>query len=253
MTAMWTGALRQGAALERSFGDAARARQSDTRADAARAAIREHCWDADRGLFADDGDRKVFSQHMNVFAVLYDIATPEEARAILDRVTVRGKGIDAPPGMYSPSYYFAWYLARAFEHAGRPGHYFELLESWRELLPLNYTTWPETRDQPRSDTHAWSAHPTADLLRVVAGIRSDAPGYGRVRIAPVLGNLTSLDATAVTPHGAVNVSYRIAGGKLSAVIDRPAVLPGTFTWNGRSYPLTQVHSRFQLPLPSTAQ
>ena len=81
-------------------------------------AIRAHCWDAGRGLFADDADRQVFSQHMNVFAVLYDIATPAERAGILERVTVPGKGIDAPPGMYASSYYFAWYLVRAFEHAG---------------------------------------------------------------------------------------------------------------------------------------
>jgi hypothetical protein len=253
MTAMWSGALRQGAALEQSFGDAARAAEFKTKADGARAAIRAHCWDATRGLFADDGDRKVFSQHMNVFAVLYDIAAPEEARAILERVTVREKGIDAPPGMYSSTYYFAWYLARAFEHVGMPERYFELLGSWRELLALNYTTWPETRDQPRSDTHAWSAHPTADLLRFVAGIRPDAPAYGRVRIAPVLGNLTSLDATAATPRGPVKVSYRVTGNQLTAVIDRPAALPGTFNWAGKSYPLTKVHSRLQLPLPGTTQ
>jgi hypothetical protein len=252
MTAMWSGALRQGAALERSFGDATRAKEFKTKADRARAAIREHCWDATRGIFADDGDRKVFSQHMNVFAVLYDVATPEEARAILDRVTVRDKGIDAPAGMYGPTYYFAWYLARAFEHVGMPERYFELLETWRGLLAYNYTTWPETRDQPRSDTHAWSAHPTADLLRFVAGIRPDAPAYGRVSITPVLGNLTSLDATAVTPHGPVKVSYRIAGNKLSAVIDRPAALPGTFTWLGKSYPLTRAHNRLELPLPSAS-
>jgi hypothetical protein len=252
MTAMWSGALRQGAALEQSFGDAARAAEFKTKADGARAAIRAHCWDATRGLFADDGDRKVFSQHMNVFAVLYDIAAPEEARAILERVTVREKGIDAPPGMYSPTYYFAWYLARAFEHAGMPERYFELLASWRELLAFNYTTWPETREQPRSDTHAWSAHPTADLLRYVAGIRPDAPAYGRVSIAPELGTLTSLDATAATPHGTVKVSYRISGSKLKVVIDRPVALPGTFIWLGASYPLSRVRTRLELPLHSAA-
>jgi alpha-L-rhamnosidase len=190
----------------------------------------------------------VFSQHMNVFAVLYDIATPEEAAAILDRVTVRGGGIDAPPGLYSPTYYFAWYLARAFEHVGKPERYFELLQSWRDLLALNYTTWPETREQPRSDTHAWSAHPTADLLRLVAGIRPDAPAYGRVRIAPVLGQLTSLDATAITPRGPVKVSYRVEGSRLYAEIHRPTNLPGSFVWRGKTYPLPKARTRLQLAL-----
>ena len=248
MTAMWLGALKQGEALERRFGDSARAADFQAKSDHARNSIRQHCWVAEKGLYADDGDRKVFSQHMNVFAVLYDVATREEAPAILERITLPGRGIDAPDGMYSPTYYFAWYLARAFEHAGLAHRYFDLLHSWRELLPLNYTTWPESRDQPRSDTHAWSAHPTADLLRVVAGIGPGAEGYSRLRIEPVLGPLTSLDATAATPKGAVKVSYRVSGGKLTAVIDRPAELPGAFVWRGKEFPLTRVHTRLDLPL-----
>ena len=99
--------------------------------------------------------------------------------AILEKVTLRDRGIDAPAGMYAPTYYFAWYLVRAFEHVGNAERYFDLLKTWRDLLALNYTTWPESRDQPRSDTHAWSAHPTADLLGIVAGIRPAAPGYSR--------------------------------------------------------------------------
>jgi hypothetical protein len=254
MTAMWVGALRQGAELERRHGDTAHATRFDARADEARTAIRANCWVPERGLFADDGDRAVFSQHMNVFAVMYDIATPEEAPAILERISVPGHGIDAPAGMYQSSYYFAWYLARAFEHAGCADRYFDLLKSWRDLLALNYTTWPESRDQPRSDSHAWSAHPTADLLGLVAGIRPAAPGFARLRVEPVLGPLTSLDATAATPAGPVKVSYRVAGGKLTAVIDRPASLPGEFVWGGKSYPLDKPRTRLVLvhQQPTTA-
>ncbi len=247
MTAMWVGALRQGENLEKALGEARRAGEYAAKAFRARDAIRRHCWVAERGLFADDSDRKVFSQHMNVFAVLYDIAEPAERRAILERITVPGKGIDAPPGMYAASYYFAWYLVRAFEHAGLPEKYFELLQSWRDLLPLNYTTWPETREQPRSDTHAWSAHPTADLLAIVAGIQPGAPGYSRLRVAPTLGSLTALDAAAATPKGLVTVHYRIADGALNAEVERPGGLPGEFVWRGERHPLTEKVTRLKLP------
>jgi hypothetical protein len=247
MTAMWVGALRQGAAHESALGEAAQAEWDAARADDARRAIRAHCWDEGRGLFADDADRQVFSQHMNVFAVLYDIATPAEAPAILDRLTVPGRGIDAPAGMYTSTYYFAWYLARAFEHAGLAARYLGLLDSWRALLDLHYTTWPESRGDTRSDTHAWSAHPTADLLGIVAGIQPAAPGYARLRIAPALGNLASLDATAATPHGPVSVRYRVADDTLIADIERPASLPGEFIWHGQRHPLTRTHTTLKLP------
>jgi alpha-L-rhamnosidase len=247
MTAMWVGGLRQGAELEAVYGDPAQARENDRRAQRARRAIREHCWSADRGLFADDGDRTVFSQHMNVFAVLYDIADRDEMRPILERITLPDKGIDAPPGMYTSTYYFSWYLVRAFEHAGLQDRYFALLQTWCDLLKLNYTTWPESRGDTRSDTHAWSAHPTADLLGLVAGIRPAAAGYSRLRVAPVLGHLRSLDATAATPHGPVTVRYRVANGRLAADITRPSTLPGEFVWLGKSYLLTRTRTRLELP------
>jgi alpha-L-rhamnosidase len=249
-TVLWLGALRQGAALETAYGDKQQAAADTANADAARAAIRAHCWDAGRGLFADNSDFSMFSQHMNALAVLYDVATREEAPAILDRITVPGHGIDAPDGMATTTYYFSWYLVRAFEHAGLASRYPGLLKNWRDLLELHFTTWPEKRGDTRSDTHAWSAHPTADLLGVIAGIRPAAPGYARLRVAPVLGDLTALDATAATPKGAVSVRYQIAGGKLIADITRPDALPGDFVWNGEHHALKAVHSHFVLPKAS---
>ena len=172
MTAMWVGALRQGAQLEAAHGDATRAAGSTRESRHARAPrSASTAGMPGRGLFADDGDRQVFSQHMNVFAVLYDIATPRRgaghprthhrarARASMRRPACTRRPTTSRGTWCAPS------STRACSD-----RYFELLQNWRDLLALNYTTWPESRDQPRSDTHAWSAHPTADLLGIVAGI-----------------------------------------------------------------------------------
>jgi len=246
-TLLWLGALRQGAALETAYGDKEQAAADTAHADAARDAIRAHCWDKAKGLFADNADFTLYSQHMNLLAVLYDVAPADQQQAILERITVPGHGIDAPDGMFTTTYYFAWYLVRAFEHAGLADRYPALLKNWRDLLDLHYTTWPESRGETRSDTHAWSAHPTADLLGIVAGIQPDAPGYARLRVAPVLGDLTALDAAAATPRGKVSVRYAINGDTMAAEIDRPAGLPGDFVWKGKHYPLTDTHSRFTVP------
>jgi alpha-L-rhamnosidase len=192
------------------------------------------------------GPQAAQSAHEHIGGAV-DAATPEEAAASLDRITVPGHGIDAPDDHYTSTDYFAWYLVRAFEHAGKTDRYPALLQTWRDLLALHYTTWPESRGETRSDTHAWSAHPTADLLRLVAGIGPAAPGYGRLKVSPNLGDLTSLDAAAATPKGKVSVRYTIKGDSLTAQIDRPVALPGEFVWKGKSYPLTVTHSRFVLP------
>lgn len=253
MTVLWLGALRQAADLEAAQGDASLAASDRAKASAAREAIRNLCWNAQRGLFADNPDfasphTARYSQHMNALAVLYDVATKEEAPGILERITVPGRGIDAPDGMFAMTYYFAWYLVRAFEHAGLADRYHALLWNWRDMLTLHYTTWPESRGKTRSDTHAWSAHPTTDLLGIVAGIRPGSPGYARLRIEPHLGALKMLDATAATPHGPVSVRYRVKGGKLQVEINAPRGLPGDFVWNGRSHALTGMRTRLSLDI-----
>ncbi|AIT06208.1 hypothetical protein MC45_07180 [Sphingomonas taxi] len=248
MSVSWLGALQQGARIEAALGDRARGEADAAKAEAVKQAIRTRCWVPARGLFADNPDGTVFSQHMNALAILYDVATPEEARAILDRIVAPGKGIDAPAGLFTTSYYFAWYLAQAFVHAGQGDRYLRLLDTWRDLLKLNYTTWPEERGDTRSDSHAWSAHPTADLLGIVAGIGPGEAGYRSVRIAPALGDLKRVDATAATPAGPVRVRYRVKGSSMTAEITRPASLPGSFAWRGRNYSLSRPTTRLTLPL-----
>ena len=58
------------------------------------------------------------------------------------------------------------------------------------MLDLGLTTWAETPEPTRSDSHAWSAHPNYDLLTTVAGVEPATPGFATVRIQPHLGTLT---------------------------------------------------------------
>ncbi|MCB2066623.1 MAG: hypothetical protein KDE15_08300 [Erythrobacter sp.] len=249
---VWLGAFRDGALIEQDFGDAANAASYRSTAAEITQGLRQHCWSEARGLFADNPDLDRFSQHANALAILYDVADPAQADAILDRIIQPGGGIDAPEGVTPVSYYFAWYLVRALDHAGRGDEYLQLLDTWRGLLAMGYTTWPEERDtataSTRSDSHAWSAHPTADLLGVVAGIGPGSPGYASLRVAPHLNGLERIEATAATPQGLVTVRYRVQGAMLHAEIERPGDLPGEFVWQGRSYPLDRPRSTFDLPL-----
>lgn len=237
ITLLYVGALKQAAELEEAVGDRQRASADRASAESATQAIRSRCWDAGRGLFANTPDKQAFSQQANVLAVLYDVAPQADQVAILDRVTVRGQGIDAPEGITGSTYYFSFYLARALEHAGLGDRYLELMPTWRRMLAKNFTTWPEEGDPTRSDTHAWSAHPTADLLAIVAGVEPASPGFTTVRIAPHLGDITSLDATTAHPRGLIQTTYRRQGQRLDATVTLPAGISGEFVWNGKSEPL----------------
>jgi hypothetical protein len=135
------------------------------------------------------------------------------------------------------TYYFQFYLFRALEHAGLGDEYLARLGPWREMLSLGLTTWAETPEPTRSDSHAWSAHPNYDLLTTVAGVEPATPGFVTVRIEPHLGPLTSLEASVATPQGIIEVTYKRSGESLTGTVTLPHDVSGTFVWKGEETPL----------------
>src|SRR6185295_15951730 len=113
------------------------------------------------------------------------------------------------PAMTAATYYFRFYLARALLHAGMGDQYLRLLGPWREMVSLGLTTWAESPEPTRSDSHAWSSHPNFDLLTIVAGIRPGAAGFKSVEIEPHLGDLKHVRAVVPVPQGEVRVEYRL--------------------------------------------
>lgn len=246
ITMIYYGALRQAADLEGAVGDAQRRTADLAQADRVRAGIDGQCWSASRGLYADTPGKDRFSQHANVLAVLYDLVPQAEQARVLDRIMSPDGGIGAPEGITGTTYYFSYYLAEAINHAGLGDRYLGLLNTWRKLLSQNFTTWPEEDDPTRSDSHAWSAHPTSGLLTYVAGIQTAAPGFSKVRVAPHLGHLKKLDAAMAHPAGLIETRYSQRGGRLSARVTLPAGLTGEFSWQGQTRQLRPGVNRIAL-------
>ena len=237
ITLMYYGALREAADLEGSLGAADLRTQDLSQAERVKRGLESACWDAARGLYADTPAKAEFSQHANALAVIYDVVPTEQQAAVLEKLLSPSGGIDAPEGVIGTTYYFSFYLAQALDHAGMADRYLSLLQTWRRLLVQNFTTWPEQPDPSRSDSHAWSAHPTSGLLTYVAGIQPSAPGFATVRVAPHLGPLKKLDAAVVHPRGLIETQYTLRNDHLNAVVTLPPGLTGEFAWNGRSRPL----------------
>jgi alpha-L-rhamnosidase len=242
----YVGALHEAAALERALGEASRSDHYLVSAARTRDGINSECWDEQRGLYADTPAKTQFSQHGAALAVLYDIAARGRQRTLLERVTIPGHGLEAPPGIASTSFYFSFYLARAFEHAGLTDRYLDLLKPWRTMLKRHFTTWPEKPDPSRSDTHAWSAHPTVGLTTYVAGIKPAAPGYTRVLIEPHLGNLRRLDAAVTHPSGLIEARYQLRAGRFAVRVRLPPGVSGMFQWQGQTRALVSGGNRFTL-------
>jgi len=245
-TLQFVAALRDAADLENALGDPARARSYRENALRTAATVYRLSWDEKRQLLADTPAHRDFSQQANILGVMLDVIPAEKQERVLKTILadeLAGKpAYPAPQNLTAASYYFRFYLARAIDHAGMGDVYLKLLGPWKEMLHLGLTTWAETPEPTRSDAHAWSAHPTYDLLTIVAGIRPDAPGFKRVRIAPHLDGLTTLNASMPHPAGKIDVSYRRTRDGIDANVTLPTDLSGVLEWRGRQLPL---HSGFQ--------
>lgn len=251
-TLEYLGALNDASQLEKALGDPVLADRYAKRAAHVREGIYSGCWNAGRGLLADNPDQKVFSQQANVLAVLYDVIPKADQKGVMKKLFSIEPG-QTPDGVMSASYYFRFYFSRALEHAGMGDDYIASLGPWRELLPQHFSTWPEQPGDTRSDSHAWSAHPIYDLLTVVAGIEPAAPGFAKVRITPHLGPLQSLKATFPHPKGMIDVSYQFKGIGLDATVTLPPGLSGDFDYLGVHKPLLPGVNRIEIGLRANSQ
>ncbi len=239
-TMEYIGALGEAIDLEKAVGSPEYVSMYSTRLTQARKGVVAQCWDASKGLFADNHAKDMYSEHTNMLAVLYDVAAKKDQQPLMRKVVARRvdgsdgtKPVSDPP-LIGASFYFRYYLARALDHAGMADEYLKTLGDWRGFLKMGFTTWPEQPGDTRSDSHAWTAHPTYDLLTLVAGIEPGSPHFRTVRIAPHLGDLTHLDATYPHALGLIHVKYE--GGK--AEIELPSGLDGVFVWKGKE---TNIH------------
>ena len=175
---------------------------------------------------ADTPAHKQFSQHANILAVLEDAVPRADQPALM-------KAVLTDSSLTQATYYFRFYLFRAMKKAGLGDQYLDQLGPWRDMLALGLTTWAEKPEPTRSDCHAWSAHPSFDLLATVAGIEPAAPAFSQVEIHPHLGSLHELKATLPHPQGEIRVAYQRQGTRLIADVTLPEKLSGWFYWGGK--------------------
>lgn len=246
LTLQYIEALGDAAAMEDALGEKARAGEYRERAHRAARALMLLNWSEKDGLLADTPAKDHFSQQANSLAVWLDVIPEARQREVMEKVL--GVADDGPPStapvpMSPASYYFRFYVARAMVHAGLGDLYVQELKPWRDMLAHGLSTWAETPEPTRSDSHAWSAHPTLDLMTIVAGIAPGVPGFRSVAITPHLGPLHHVAATMPTPHGLVEANYTREGNGWSAKITLPAGVSGSLNWHGR---ITSLHPGAQM-------
>lgn len=239
VTLQYALAARAAAQLFTAFGQSTDGHQWLREARRAAQAVRRTCVDDATARVADTPEKKTFSQHAAILAILAGAVPASHATAVLERTL-------SDPALTQATFYYRFYLNRALVKAGQGDRYLETLEPWREMMRLGLTTWAENPEPTRSDCHAWSSSPNYEFLATVLGVLPDAPGFSRVRVAPHLGTLTQVSGAVPHPRGEVVVDLTRDGGTLVAEVTLPDGVPGVFVWQGNTVELKPGHQSLRL-------
>jgi alpha-L-rhamnosidase len=225
-------AYQWAAEMEAKIGLADYARIYNQKAAQLKATIQRKYWDPVKKLYADNKEKKGYSQHANSLAILTGLVSNADMPAVVN-------GLLNDKSLTQCTVYFKYYLNQALIKAGRGNDYMNWLDIWRENIAMGLTTWAEYSDinTSRSDCHAWGASPNIEFYRTVLGIDSDAPGFSKIKIEPHLGTLTNVDGEIPHPAGKVAVKYVLDGGKWKINISLPLKTSGVFVWKAKTYPL----------------
>lgn len=227
ITLQYAYTLQRAAALMRKFGKTQLADQYLNRAKQLTSATYKLCWDAAKKMFADTYEKKSYSQHANIMAVLTD-AIPIAQQPLLIKKISDDKSIT------QATYYFTFYMFEALKKVKKGNEFLGRLEPWKDMLTKGLTTFAENPEPVRSDCHAWSASPNYQLLSIVCGINPGTAGFRMVKIEPYLGHLQSVKGKMPHPKGMISVEFEKRGPMLEGEVELPAGVSGILLWNGRS-------------------
>jgi alpha-L-rhamnosidase len=223
--------LRQAAAIFETYGQKDKAIYYKTLADLISKSTYELCYDATRGEVSDTPDKKVFSQHANIFALLSNSVPKGNEKAIMGKIL-------NDDSLIQTTFYFKFYLTQALKKVGMGERYHGTLQPWRDMINMGLTTFAEKEEPTRSDCHAWSASPNYDFLATVCGIMPDAPGFEEVLIQPALGILNEATGKMPHPKGEIKVSLKRKGKSgIECEVSLPETVNGRFVWNGKTLQL----------------
>ena len=172
--------------------------------------VKKRCFDTKTGLYADSPLKKHFSQHPQIWAVLCDMESGEDAKVLLNK----SMGLKCQA---TSAYMFLWF--RAMEKAGIYEKSEEALNSLRSLIPLGCTTTPEwVREDVRSECHAWSAVAIYEFTAKVLGVTYRE---NTIRIKPYIFGRTFAKGSVATPVGMVYCEWEVRKEKFFIKIDLP--------------------------------
>lgn len=199
--------------------------------------INEYLWDEERGAYVDaaeiatNGDLSVrrskkVSFHTNTLVLLYDIAPGNRIESIFKNVFEEDYSnmfvqnreplwkdktafpLDEEKHVIIAEPFFMHHVNQAMGKYDRVDLIMRFVEDgWLQMLENGATTIWESWSNRASHCHAWSATPAYDLIRYVAGIKTDDMNENIVVIEPECACLEWVKAACPTRYGVLNVEW----------------------------------------------
>ena len=196
LTAYYYHGLEMASRVAELTGDKARMKKyKDLRQEIA-AAFNGELWVGEKGLYRDgkpfqtsvkpgqwlpaDTNIVTFSPHVNLLAVLYDLAPKRRQSAIVEKVLAE-KPLNTQP-------WFMHWVFQAVDHAGLFDKYgAEQMRRWQIV--------PETQSfremwEGGDLSHGWCSTPLVQMSARILGVTPAAPGFKTISIRPQLCDLT---------------------------------------------------------------
>lgn len=231
MNLQYVYALQKAAEIYRYFNKNQQAGIWEKQATTIKQAVMKYCYDEDKKILTDTPEKKQYSQHTNIFAILTNTIPENQQQALFQKV-MENKEIA------QCSYYFGFYVFEALQKTGMGNRYLEMLSPWKTMLNHGLTTFAERFEPTRSDCHAWSANPLYFFMTTVCGIKPAEFGFKSVTIAPHPGKLQHVKGGIPHPDGKIAIDLKKNGETgIKGYVNTPDNLKGTFVWNGKKIKL----------------
>ena len=185
-------------------------------------AINQYAYDKASKYYATKTNDTRFCQHAQLWAVLSGCIAGNEATFLMERCV-------SDENLLQCSYSMSFYLFRACELAGVYESTVPLWNTWKQLIDLGVTTWPEDPVTQRSECHGWSALPLYEFPSVVMGIKPLEPGFESILIKPQALTLGDMECRMATCKGDIYCKRSIEplemGCNVTLSVKLPSLIP----------------------------
>lgn len=218
--AQYINALDEAAWMLGQLGQADEAAAFTREAAQLRKTAHELFWSEAEGLYFDRPGGPDISQYGNAWAIVAGFSGERERAIIMKR-------FPHDPKLAPGSYFWMHTGFTALKKAGRYDEMPSCLGPWHDSVNYGLSTFVEENSYWRSLCHAWSAHPVLEFQQRILGVTPTEPGFTRIKIEPHRCGLKHAAGSVCTPHGMIEVAWRMVEGKFELNVTKPVGIEAT--------------------------